>query len=85
MPGQWNQNYATLNGSLLLTALVVFRTAPIVAKPTACAAAGLVGRETDIFRKTLKYSMIMPALVVVVVLLQAFVVPWCLPFAPAAG
>ncbi len=51
----------------------------------ACAAVGLVGRETDIFRKTLKYSMILLAFVVVVVLLQAFVVPWCLPSAPAAG
>jgi hypothetical protein len=41
---QWNQNYAALNGSLLLTALVA-----------------------------------------VVVLLQAFVLPWFLPAAPAAS
>ena len=51
----------------------------------ACAAVGLVGRETDIFRKTLKYSMILLALVVVIVLLQAFVMPWFLPTAPAAS
>lgn len=51
----------------------------------ACAAVGLVGRETDIFRKTLKYSMILLGLVVVLVLLQAFVIPWILPTAPAAG
>lgn len=49
----------------------------------ACAAVGLVGRETDIFRKTLKYSMILLGFVVVVVLLQAFVAPWFLPAAPA--
>ena len=49
----------------------------------ACAAAGLAGRETDIFRKTLKYSLILLALAVVVVLVQAFVLPWLLPAAPA--
>lgn len=51
----------------------------------ACAAVGLVGRETDIFRKTLKYSMILLGIVVVVVLLQAFVIPGILPTAPAAS
>jgi lactate permease len=51
----------------------------------ACAAVGLAGRETGIFRKTLKHPMILLAFVVVVVLPQAFVVPWCLPCAPAAG
>jgi len=50
----------------------------------ACAAVGLVGKETDIFRKTLKYSMILLAFVIVVVLIQAFVAPWILPSAPAA-
>ncbi|BDU67921.1 lactate permease [Geothrix oryzae] len=51
----------------------------------ACAAVGLVGRETDIFRKTLKYSMILLGIVVVVVLLQAFVIPGILPTAPAVS
>jgi len=51
----------------------------------ACAAVGLVGRETDIFRKTLKYSMILLGFVIVVVLLQAFVAPWFLPAAPPIG
>jgi lactate permease len=51
----------------------------------ACAAVGLVGHETDIFRKTLKYSMILLGIVVVVVLLQAFVIPSILPVAPAAA
>jgi len=51
----------------------------------ACAAVGLVGKETDIFRKTLKYSLILLGIVVVVVLLQAFVIPWILPAAPAVS
>ena len=51
----------------------------------ACAAVGLVGRETDIFRKTLKYSLILLCMVVVVVLLQAFVIPWVLPTAAAGA
>jgi lactate permease len=51
----------------------------------ACAAVGLVGKETDIFRKTLKYSMILLGIVVVVVLLQAFAIPWILPTAPAVS
>jgi L-lactate permease len=42
----------------------------------ACAATGLVGRETDIFRKTIKYSLALLGLVVVIVLLEAWVVPW---------
>jgi lactate permease len=45
----------------------------------ACAATGLVGRETDIFRKTLKYSLILLGITMIVVLLQAFVVPGILP------
>ena len=49
------------------------------------AAVGLVGKETDIFRKTLKYSMILLGIVVVVVLLQAFAIPWILPTAPAVS
>ena len=51
----------------------------------ACAAVGLVGHETDIFRKTLKYSMILLGIVVIVVLLQAFVIPWILPTVPAVS
>ena len=51
----------------------------------ACAAVGLVGHETDIFRKTMKYSLILLGIVVIVVLLQAFVIPWILPTAPAVS
>jgi len=45
----------------------------------ACAATGLIGRETDIFRKTLKYSVILLAMVIVVVWMQAYVVPSMVP------
>ncbi len=51
----------------------------------ACAAVGLVGKETDIFRKTLKYSMILLGMVIVIILLQAFVMPWILPTAPVVS
>jgi lactate permease len=50
----------------------------------ACAATGLIGRETDIFRKTIKYSLTLLGLVVVIVLLEAWVVPGVVPVDPAA-
>jgi lactate permease len=45
----------------------------------ACAATGLVGRETDIFRETLKFSLILLGVTIILVLLEAFVVPGVLP------
>jgi lactate permease len=51
----------------------------------ACAATGLVGRETDIFRSTLRYSVILLLIVIAIVLLQAFVVPGMVPVDVAAG
>jgi lactate permease len=45
----------------------------------ACAATGLVGRETDIFRRTLRYSVMLLALVIIVVLVQAYVIPGVVP------
>ncbi len=45
----------------------------------ACAATGLVGRETDIFRKTVKYSVMLLGITIVLVLLQAYVVPGVVP------
>jgi L-lactate permease len=51
----------------------------------ACAAVGLVGRETDIFRQTIKYALYLLIIVIAIVLIQAFVMPWMLPAAPIAG
>ncbi len=51
----------------------------------ACAATGLVGRETDIFRNTIKYSLALLGLVVLIVLVQAWVVPGVIPVDPGAG
>jgi lactate permease len=45
----------------------------------ACAATGLIGRETDIFRKTLRYSVMLLAVAIVVVWMQAYVVPGIVP------
>jgi lactate permease len=51
----------------------------------ACAATGLVGREPDIFRNTIKYSIALLAFVVLIVLVQAWVVPGVIPVDPGAG
>jgi lactate permease len=45
----------------------------------ACAATGLIGRETDIFRSTAKYSVILLAFIAVLILLQAYVFPGMVP------
>ena len=50
----------------------------------ACAATGLVGRETDIFRNTIKYSLALLGFVVLIVLLQAWVFPGVIPVDPGA-
>jgi L-lactate transport len=50
----------------------------------ACAAAGLAGRETDIFRNTIKYSVALLGFVVLIVLLQAWVFPGVIPVDPGA-
>jgi len=55
----------------------------------ATAATDLVGREGDIFRFTLKHSMILTAAIGVLAYLQAYVIRWIVPAyakaAPAAG
>jgi lactate permease len=51
----------------------------------ACAATGLVGRETDIFRSTAKYSVILLTMIALWILLQAYVVPGVVPQDVAAA
>ena len=41
----------------------------------ACAGTGMVGQESEIFRRTVRYSLVLLAFVVVVVLIEAWVVP----------
>ncbi len=45
----------------------------------ACAATGMVGRESDIFRSIWKYSLILLGIVIVLIVLQAYVVPGIVP------
>lgn len=45
----------------------------------ACAAVGLVGRETDIFRRTFKYSVVLLSIVIVMILILAYIIPGVLP------
>lgn len=48
----------------------------------ACAAAGLVGRETDIFRAVIKYSLILLGIVILMILAQAYLIPGIVPVLP---
>jgi lactate permease len=45
----------------------------------ACAATGMLGGETDIFRRTWKYSLLLLLLIIVLIVLQAYVVPGIVP------
>ncbi|MGK3142790.1 L-lactate permease [Pantoea sp. C2G6] len=45
----------------------------------ACAAVGLVGKESDLFRFTVKHSLIFTCLVGIITTLQAYVFPWMIP------
>jgi len=45
----------------------------------ATAAVGLVGKESDLFRFTLKHSLLLAALVGIITTLQAYVFPWMIP------
>lgn len=45
----------------------------------ACAAVGLAGKESDLFRFTLKHSLIFAVIIGVMTTLQAYVFPWMIP------
>lgn len=45
----------------------------------ACAATGLVGKESDLFRFTVKHSIIFTIMMGALITLQAYVVPWMIP------
>ena len=45
----------------------------------ACAAVGLVGKESDLFRFTLKHSLMFAAIVGIIATLQAYVFTWMIP------
>ena len=45
----------------------------------ACAAVGLAGRESDLFRFTVKHSLIFAAIIGGMSTLQAYVLPWMIP------
>ncbi len=45
----------------------------------ACAATGLVGEEGNLFRFTLKHSLLLTTIVGIIVCLQAYVFPWMIP------
>ena len=45
----------------------------------ACAAVGLVGKESDLFRFTLKHSLLFAAMVGVITCVQAYWLTWMIP------
>ncbi len=45
----------------------------------ACAAVGLVGKESDLFRFTVNHSIIFTIMIAIIVTLQAYVFPWMIP------
>ncbi len=45
----------------------------------ACAAVGLAGRESDLFRFTVKHSLVFAAIIGLMTTLQAYVFPWMIP------
>ena len=45
----------------------------------ACAAVGLVGKESDLFRYTVKYSLGLCAIAGIMTTLQGYVLPWMIP------
>ncbi len=45
----------------------------------ACAATGLIGRESDLFRFTVKHSLALAALVGIITTVQAYLLPWMIP------
>ena len=47
----------------------------------ACAAVGLVGKESDLFRFTVRHSLFFATIIGVITYLQAYVVPWMVPVA----
>ncbi|WP_171498348.1 L-lactate permease [Acinetobacter bereziniae] len=45
----------------------------------ACAAVGLVGKESDLFRFTVKHSITFTVMIGIIITLQAYVFPWMIP------
>lgn len=43
------------------------------------AAVGLVGRESELFRFTVKHSFIMLAVICIITMMQAYLIPWIIP------
>lgn len=45
----------------------------------ACAAVGLVGKESDLFRFTVKHSLVFAVIIGIITTLQAYVFPGMIP------
>ena len=47
----------------------------------ACAATGLVGKESDLFRFTLKHSLFFAVIIGIITYMQAYYLQWMIPLA----
>ncbi|MET3611703.1 hypothetical protein ABID16_000008 [Rhizobium aquaticum] len=73
--------------SVPLLDTMVIKRAPIVTGKMilpqsiaiACAATGLIGRESDLFRFTVRHSLALAALVGIITTGQAYLLPWMIP------
>jgi len=45
----------------------------------ACAATGIVGKESDLFRFTVKHSLVLVVIIGIITMTQAYVLPWMIP------
>ncbi len=45
----------------------------------ACAAVGLVGRESELFRFTVKHSLFFVAIIGIITMIQSYILPWMIP------
>ena len=45
----------------------------------ACASTGIVGKESDLFRFTVKHSLILVVIMGIITMLQAYVFTWMIP------
>lgn len=59
--------------------LVYNFSVPLLDNTIACATTGLVGKEADLFRFTVKHSLIFTSIVGLIVTLQAYLLDWMIP------
>jgi hypothetical protein len=55
------------------------RSCAQIQETRACAAVGLVGRESDLFRFTVKHSLLFAVIIGIITYVQAYFLSWMIP------